>query len=222
MVDVVYILSENREGSMIQGLLSNFQGVLVPEYYAVYDSVNCPQQKCLIHLMRDLNDEVLKNPLDAELQALVSQFSAVLGPIIDTVDRRGLKAYFLRKHERSVDNFFTYLDSVTLRSELAIKCRQRFTRNREKLFTFLGYDGVPWNNNNAERAVKAFASLRNVISGPSTKTGTDEYLTLLSICKSCEYRGFDFLDFLRSGGKDVSSFSRRGRRPPSVAIRHGG
>jgi hypothetical protein len=37
------------------------------------------------------------------------------------------------------------------------KYKQRFEKNRDKLFTFLRYDGVPWNNNNAEHAIKAFA-----------------------------------------------------------------
>ena len=44
-----------------------------------------------------------------------------------------------------------------------------FRKNRDKLFTFLAHDGVPWNNNNAEHAVKGFAYYRevadNLISG---------------------------------------------------------
>jgi len=87
-----------------------------------------------------------------------------------------------------------------------VKCRERFSRNRHKLFSFLEYDGVPWNNNNAEHAIKAFARLRDVISGTSTKKGIEEYLTLSSIAETCEYRGVDFLDFLRSGSKDVHEF----------------
>ena len=94
-----------------------------------------------------------------------------------------------------------------------MKCKERFVRNRDKLFTFLNYDGVPWNNNNAEHAIKAFARLRDVIAGSSTEKGIEEYLTLLSICQTCEYTGLDFLDFLRSGEKDLHEFAenRRGR-----------
>jgi len=80
-----------------------------------------------------------------------------------------------------------------------VKCKERFEKNRDRLFTFLKYDGVPWNNNNAEHAIKAFARLRDVIAGSSTEKGIDEYLTLLSICQTCRYSGMDFLDFLKSG-----------------------
>jgi hypothetical protein len=94
------------------------------------------------------------------------------------------------------------------------KLKQRFNKNRDKLFTFLRYDGVPWNNNNAEHAVNAFAGLRDVIAGSSTKKGIDEYLTLLSISETCKYRGINFLDFLRSGERDVATFAlnRRGSK----------
>ena len=79
----------------MQEILKDFKGVLVSDFYAAYDSIDCPQQKCLIHLMRDLNDDMLKNPYDDELRQIVQQFGDLLRPIIDTVDRRGLKKHFL-------------------------------------------------------------------------------------------------------------------------------
>ena len=66
--EVAYVYSESREGEVVQSLLGDFKGVLVSDFYTAYDSIQCPQQKCLIHLMRDLNDEVLDNPFDEELK----------------------------------------------------------------------------------------------------------------------------------------------------------
>jgi hypothetical protein len=130
----------------------------------------------------------------------------VIGPV-----RSSIRPYFLRKHLVRVKRFFGFLDDSDFKSEAASKCKQRFEKNRDKLFTFLRYDGVPWNNNNAEHAIKAFARLRDVISGTSTKKGVDEYLTLLSVAETCEYQGLDFLDFLRSGEKDIETFARSAR-----------
>jgi len=81
-------------------------------------------------------------------------------------------------------------------------------KNRDKLFTFLRFDGVPWNNNNAEHAIKAFARLRDVMEGSSTENGIRQYLILLSICQTCKYQGLDFLNFLRSGEKDIDEFAK--------------
>jgi transposase IS66 family protein len=212
LTEVVYILTESREGEIVQQLLKNFKGVLVSDFYAAYESIECPQQKCLIHLMRDLNDEMLNNPFDQEAKLIAVRFAALLRPIVETIDRRGLKAHFLRKHLREVERFYGFLDGSKLNSDVASKLKQRFNKNRDKLFTFLRYDGVPWNNNNAEHAVKAFAGLRDVVAGSSTKKGIDEYVTLLSISETCKYRGIDFLDFLRSGERDVATFALNRRR----------
>ena len=217
--EVVYFYADSREGDLPLKLLDGFKGVLVSDFYAAYDTMPCPQQKCLIHLMRDLNDSVLDHPYDEELKGIVTGFGGLLKDIVETIDRRGLKRHFLRKHIRDVERFYRKLARATCQSEAALKCKERFEKNREKLFTFLNRDGVPWNNNNAEHAIKAFARLRRAIEGLSTPKGIEEYLILLSICQTCKYVGVDFLDFLRSGEKDIHAFaeSRRGRKRSSQA-----
>jgi hypothetical protein len=87
---------------------------------------------------------------------------------------------------------------------------------------------VPWNNNNAEHAVKAFVRLRNVIGGGSTPKGIRDYLVLLSISETCKYKGLRFLDFLRSGETDIDAFAaytgraRFTTRTPNTKGRGGG
>lgn len=215
--EVAYVYADSREGAMLQELLKDYKGILVSDFYGVYDSLACPQQKCLVHLMRDLNDEVLDHPYDEELKEIVRSFALILKGIVETIDRRGLKRRFLGKHRPEVARFFRKLAGLDCRTDAAIKCRQRFERNRDKLFTFLSYDGVPWNNNNAEHAIKAFAKLRDVIRGSCTQDAARNYLVLLSLCETCKYMGVDFLDFLRSGEKDIHAFaeSRRRRKRPA-------
>jgi hypothetical protein len=227
--EVVYFYSDSREGDLLEKLLKEFNGVLVSDFYAAYDSMPCPQQKCLIHLMRDLNDTVLEHPFDEEVRRIVTEFAEMLRTIVATIDRRGLKRHFLRKHNVEVDRFYSHMSRTTYQSEAALKCKERFEKNQKKLFTFLNHDGIPWNNNNVEHAIKAFARLRRAIEGLSTPKGIEEYLILLSVCQTCKYMGVDFLGFLRSGEKDIRTFAeshrkRRGRsadsevqKPPAAA-----
>jgi hypothetical protein len=77
-----------------------------------------------------------------------------------------------------------------------------------QLFTFLDYDDIPWNNNNAEHAVKAFVRLRRDLAGISTERGIRDYLILLSVCETCRIRGLSFLEFLRSGERDIDAFTK--------------
>ena len=210
--EVAYYYTETREGDFLHELLREFSGVLVSDFYAAYDAMPCAQQKCLIHLIRDLNTDLLKQPFNLELQGLVRDFALLLKPIIETIDRFGLTAQYLRKHKAFVCRFYRDLSTRDYQSESAEYYKKRFEKNQGKLFIFLDYDGIPWNNNNAEHAIKAFASLRKVIGGVSTEKGIREYLTLLSICKTCQYKGVSFLDFLRSGEKNIDVFMKRGLR----------
>ncbi len=208
MEDVAYFYTPTREGATVQALLLNFRGVLVSDFYAVYDGIKCRQQKCLIHFIRDLNDELLKHPYDERLKQLAWDFTSLVKPMVETVDRRGLKKHFLGKYRISVDQFYADLDSKCDLGDAAQKFVERLRRNRDKLFTFLEFDDVPWNNNNAEHAIKAFASLRRIIEGKSTEKGLRDFLILLSICETCKYKGVPFLDFLRSGSKDIGEFAK--------------
>jgi predicted RecB family nuclease len=213
--DVVYVYTASRKGDLIHSLLKDFKGVLVSDFYAAYDSINCPQQKCLIHLIRDLNEDLMKEPFNDEMKALVSEFAMLLKAIISTVDRFGLKARYLGRHKRSVDGFFKRLAQQEYQTETAQKCKTRLEKNRFGLFTFLDFDGVPWNNNNAEHAIKAVAMLRRDFNGRATEKGIHEYLILLSICESCKFRGVSFLEFVRSGKTDLDAFvacKQRGTR----------
>ena len=204
--DVVFVYSETREGCTLQEVLGNFRGVLVSDFYAAYDSIECAQQKCLVHLMRDVNDGLSKQPFNEEMKEIAERFARLLKPIIDTVDRFGLKARYLQRHKRSVDEFYGVLSKQTFDTEVASGFKKRFEKNRNKLFTFLDHDGVPWNNNNAEHAIKALVKLRRSIGGQSSPQGMRDYLVLLSVSQTCRYRRMSFLDFLKAGKVDVADF----------------
>ena len=206
MKEVVYLYTPTREGSFLKEMLENFYGVLVSDYYAAYDSLNCPQQKCLVHLIRDLNNDLYKNPFNEEYKNLVTKFTSVLKKIVSTIDQYGLKKRYLNKHKKDVKHFYNHVLNEEYSTDLAKSYQNRFKKNGRKLFTFLDYDGIPWNNNNAEHAIKTFARHRVIFNGQVTENGITEYLILLSIYQTCNYRDIDFLTFLRSKEIDIDSF----------------
>ncbi len=134
--DVAFVYSAGREASTPQNVLQKFGGVLVSDFYAAYDSIACAQQKCLIHLMRDINDDLFKQPFNDEMKEIGRLFAELLQPMIESVDRFGLKTRFLRKHRRDVDRFYQTLSRQEYQTEVAVGYARRF-ENRDRLFTFL-------------------------------------------------------------------------------------
>ena len=204
--EVFFFFTKNRESDRVKEILSGFTGVLVTDFYAGYDAIACPQQKCLIHLMRNLNDDVLKQPFNEELKGLGAKFGSLLRPIIATIDSCGLTHSALKAHLPHVDGFYGWVDGWKPASEVCVKYQARFQGNRDRLFTFLKHDGVSWNNNNAEHAIKEFGRLRDAIDGLNDEEGLGEYLVLLSISVTCKYREVSPLRFLQSGERDIDVF----------------
>jgi predicted RecB family nuclease len=209
---VVYVYAPTRDGATVQQTLVGFKGILVSDFYAAYDSVDCLQQKCLIHLIRDINDDLLKNPFDEELKQQAGQFAILLQTVVATVDRYGSKKCHLNKHKQDVDRFYAIETPAAYNSELARHYQQRFLKYKDKLFTFLGHDGIPWSNNNGEHAVKAFAARRKLMGKAFGEAGLRDYLLLLSIYQTLRYHNLSFWQFLQSGDTDLEAFCRRGRR----------
>jgi hypothetical protein len=205
------VYNPTREGNVVLDTLKGFKGVLVSDFYSAYDAPDCPQQKCLIHLMRDMNQQILDNPFDYELQSITQPFGVLLRAIISTVDEHGLKKWYLKRHSRAVAEFMQAISKQSLRSETAAALRDRLIRYQDKLFTFIRHDRVPWNNNSTENAIKQFAYYREGTTGVMKESGLTDYLVLLSIYQTCRYKGVSFFKFLLSKQRDVDGF-RAGKR----------
>ena len=219
--EVIYMYRPTREGDFLKEFLKDFHGVLVSDFYAAYDGLDCPRQKCLIHLMRDINQELLCNPFDEELQGITRSFGILLRAIVSTVDEHGLRRHHLKKHDREVAAFFRSLTDRAYSSEAAVALRDKLLRWQDKLFTFIRYDGVSWNNNNAENAIKRFAYYREDTIGVLTQAGLADYLVLLSLFQTCRYKSVSFYKFLLSREQDIDAF-RRGprtiRQAPAIEV----
>jgi hypothetical protein len=176
--------------------------------------VDCPQQNCLIHLIRDINDDLLKYPFDDDLRKIAQALAGLLTPMIDTIDKRGLKKRFLSRYLVNIKQYWFWLVKLRCASEVSSGYQKRLLKYRDKLFTFVSHDTVPWNNNNAENAIKAFGEIREIVKGSATEKGLKEYLILLSICETCKRRGISFSDFLSSGETDFERFAEVKFMPP--------
>lgn len=212
--NVVFRLTETREAGFLIPLLEGYKGVIVSDFYAGYDGLPCAQQKCIVHLIRDLNDDLWKHPFNAEFEGFAGAVRDLLTPIFDDVTRYGLKARNLRKHIRRVDAFYTQnILGQPASQEIIGKYHKRFLRYRDSLFRFLSSDDIPWNNNAAERAIRHLAVQRK-ISGSFTSKGAKEYLRMLSISQTCRFQNKSFLEFLNSGELSLAKF-RGTRRTPT-------
>jgi Transposase IS66 family len=132
-------------------------------------------------------------------------FSSIMKNIVDTIDRFGLKKRYLHKHKTFADQFCKVALQMESNSDVVKKYQKRIDKYRNKLFTFLDYDDVAWNNNNAEHAMKCFARYRRFADGRMTKKSVQDYLMILSMYQTCEYQGRNFLAELIDQGESLGA-----------------
>jgi len=203
---VVFKMTETREAVIVHEFLSGYQGILISDFYPGYDSIKCRQQKCLVHLIRNLNEDLWKSPFDGEFEAFILEVKNLLVPMLEAVQRYGLKKRHLHKFSKQIEHFYEkVITDRTYHSDLTIRYQSRFKRYRQSLFTFIEHDGIPWNNNMAERAIRHLAVQRK-ISGFFFQSVAPQYLLMLGITQTCRFQEKSLLKFLISGEKDIDIF----------------
>ena len=200
---VYFLYRPTRHSDFLSDFLYEFRGILITDFYSGYDSLKCKKQRCLVHLIRDLNDDLRKNPYDSELKSIVDKFTILMKEIVLTIDAYGLRKRNLKKHKKEVEKFYLFLARYNPESKFGKHYKTRFLKYNDELFTFLDYDGITWNNNFAENSIKQFAKWRRQVKGRVKESGVQDYCLFRSIYLSCQYNGIDFLNFLMSKKKKL-------------------
>jgi len=198
--------SKTREADLPKEFLKNFKGVLITDFYTGYDSIDCLQQKCWVHLLRDINQDLRKNPFDNELESFVIALRKLFIPIMETVQRFGLKHRYLKKYKKEVTKFYKdNIDNKHYSSEFVQKYQKRFAKYRKELFEFLNDDNISWHNNQAERGLRHLVK-QKAISSTFHQRLIPSYLVLLGIMQTCRFTGKSFFQFLFSKETDLEAF----------------
>lgn len=88
---------------------------------------------------------------------------------------------------------------------------KRLRRHRNDLFTFLDQDGVPFENNHAERCIRPAEIIRKNSYGNRSERGADGQAVLMSMFRTLKQRG---LDPIRAVVAAVEEYLLTGQLPP--------
>ena len=184
---VVFRETETREIDIVQELLKDFTGILIADFYPCFDSLPCKHQKCWVHLIRDLNDDLWKNPYDIEYEKFIIELRNLIIPIFATIEKYGSKKRHFNKFIKKMDAFYNQvLMNESYHSEITLKYQTRLKKHWTNLFTFLEFDNIPWNNNMAERGLRHIAVQRKIST--NFRSGINSYLMFLGIMQTCKFQ----------------------------------
>jgi hypothetical protein len=125
-IDVVHsrrdCLAKNRDrtGNIARRPPHSLVAVLSSELHRpITHTIYIQRSARLVHLMRDINEDLCKQPFNEEIRDISRKFAALLRLIVESVDRFGLKTRHLRKHRPAVDGFFKEILGRVYKTEVA-------------------------------------------------------------------------------------------------------
>jgi transposase len=197
----LYHVDTSRSGKVIRGLLGeSFGGTLVCDFYAGYDAMKCPKQRCNTHLLRELRDTAKENPVFAA-HPLYRRGKRLIKDLLKLKSRwRKLNdAAYTRKACRLEDRLEQLAKSFSADPDPDVKrITTRMLRYQKELTAFLWDKHVDGTNNAAERALRPAVVFRKITGGSRSSAGAQAWATLASILRTARQQGRDVLDTLKT------------------------
>lgn len=184
--DVLYLAGRTRgKGNADELAGKYFKGVRVSDAYAAYKNQPGPHQQCWSHPHVKLRDLAYAKTISQETRGhclkTYEEFSRIYTKLRGCNEEKfepGKRADQKKELFQEIRKFrkFSKKDPQKLRN-----IKQQFHDYPEEWLTCMDYDGMPCDNNKAERKLRHFVIKRKISFGNKSKKGHETFETLASV-----------------------------------------
>ena len=197
----LYHVDKSRGAKVITELLGKAFGhdgqgktqTLVSDFYSVYDQFDAPQQKCLVHLLRELRDTVARQPHLANHPFFKRCKKLTQDMLRLKKKREQLNEDDYQHQVKLIERRLAELAGKTWGDSDADRLSKRLKKYENKLTTFLHHKNVDGTNNAAERAIRPAVVMRKITGGSRSAEGARAWSILASVMRTAENQGRDVL-----------------------------
>ncbi len=208
----LFLIDRRRNREVIVRVLGPcFAGTLVSDFYAAYNGLDCPKQRCIVHLLRELvklRKELPWQSVRAFVQPLIELFqdAIALGKQRNAI---APEAYY-QAYDGLIERFDTLVLGTKTTNSDCQRIRKRLFKHCDELFTFLDDPRVPADNNGAERDIRSLAAARNDGGTHRTDWSAAAFARIKSVIATGMKNGVRFIEY----GIDVVRAKLQGDRLP--------
>jgi transposase len=187
----VFTIERSRASPVVLKFITEyFAGVLVSDFWGAYNLLTCVKQKCLVHLLRDL--ERVEKYKDTRVDW--AGFAKTLRRLIrDAIRlRKRLEeldpAVYERRYHRLEQRLQRLIETEWANGQ-AKRLVKRLRRHQHELFTFVLEPDVPFENNFAERMIRQAVIMRKNSYNNRSAKGASTQAILMSVVTTLKQRG---------------------------------
>jgi len=192
-----YVIDRSRASPVVRRFFKRaFKGVLVSDFYGAYNAVACAaKQKCLPHLLRDMVNVKKRKDSSGDWKTFSKRLKRLLRDAMRLCGRR--KELAVAKYESlrsGIERRLTCLLKESWENVESKRLVKRLRRHRQELLVFLYREGVPSDNNHAERMIRNGVVMRKNSYCNRSEEGAETQAVLMSIFRTLKQRGFQGTD----------------------------
>ena len=197
-----YMIDRCRGSPALEKFFTDcFDGTLVTDFWAAYDSVWANERQCcLVHLLREL-ERVDRTNRSAEWQAFAKKLRRLLRDGIRLRKRPDFSPERYASRILLIDRRLMELAKARYADSDARRLAKRLLKHCDRLFTFLDYPEVPFDNNLAERMLRPAVILRKASQSNRSEKGAATQAILMSVFRTLKLRGHHPIETLVSALK---------------------
>ena len=199
----IFTIERSRAGPVVLAFIKDcFDGVFVSDFWYAYNVLTCAKQKCLVHLLRELERVWKYKDSGGDWPA----FSKKLKRLIrDAIRLRKSKeqrdaATYQRRCERLEKRLQLILEHGWSNKE-AKRLLKRLTRHQDEVLTFLHHAEVPFENNFGERSIRGAVIMRKNSFNNRSEKGASTQSVLMSVFFTIKQRGLNPVDTVKEALK---------------------
>jgi transposase len=181
----------SRAGAVINTLLGeDFGGVLTSDFYAGYnDTPGGRHQRCWAHLLRDLHALKVDHATTLEVviwaKAVKDVYLLARAWLAEGIERQRASGELVLLIRALGEQF------AQAKGHPCQALAKRLLRHQDELFVFVREEGVPADNNLAERSLRPLVVSRKISGGTRSPQGSQTRMILTSLFQTWQARGLN-------------------------------
>ncbi len=208
----IFTVERSRAGPVVLEFIKQcFNGVFVSDFWYAYNVLSCAKQKCLVHLLRDLERVWKSKDSSGDWPQFCKRLKRLIRDAIRVRKRMDEldKTIYQRRCKR-IEKRLKVIIKHQWSNKEAKRLIKRLKRHQDELFTFLDNPDVPFDNNFGERSIRGAVIMRKNSYNNRSIRGAQTQSVLMSVFFTLKQRGLNPVDTVK---KALRIYLQTGKLP---------
>lgn len=193
-----YRIRQSRGRKVAREIITkDYPGILITDFYSAYNGLGGKQQKCLVHLMREMRS-CFEKDRSPEFLKYHKKLKRILQDALKLKAlRETLPEFIYQRRVKLLERRLFLWSCRDHDNQNLNRLAKRFLKFWLHLLTFLKHPDIPFHNNLAERMIRPHVILRNRSFQNRSGKGMNAHETLMSLLHTLKLQDKDPLRFLK-------------------------